>query len=622
MDIETIHKWFKDAKDHQRMWRVEAKQCYDFVAGTQLSEEEIRELRAQLRPDIVFNRIQPMVAAVVGHQVNNRQEVKYLPREIGDVQVNELLTGAAQWVDDECDAEDETSEVFWDLVVTGMGWSETRISYDEDIDGKIHSAERIDPLQMFWDPTSQRRNLKDAKYVIRAKWVARKDAKIQWPKIKEIDDDGESPIDDEVDEPHDATKAFLYEQDANQWYNKHKDQVLILQTQWYEHKPVYRVGDPQTGRIVELSENKFNKVKSRLDENGIKYVRQLKKVYYQMFSCGETVLDEGENACPYDFTLRSVTGKRDASKGFWFGLVRGMIDPQKWANKFFSDIQDIMVSNRQGGAFVEETALVDPRQAEEIWNDPNPLILVRDGAISRGAIQERNPIPYPTGLDRMLEWAVNSLPAVTGINLEMMGFANRDQPNVLEMQRKRSALTVLADLFDSMRRFNKERGRVVLHFIQTYINDGRLIRIVGQNGKEQFVPLALDPMQTKFDVIVDEAATSPNQKEETFAVLMQLLPGLLKAGIMPPPSMLDYLPLPSSLVADWKKQLSPEEKPPDPMQQLTLQELQAKVEKLSADTDKSRAQAQQVAVDTESQMLENEAVKMGVIHPLDLKGRT
>ena len=177
---DKVRAWYKASMDAQKDWKAEAKTCYDFYAGHQWTTEEQAEMEEQLRPMISFNRIQPMVSAVQGQQINNRQEVRYLPREVGDTQVNELLTGAAQWVDDECNAEDEESEVFTDLLITGMGWSETRISFDEDIDGKIHSVERISPMEMLWDHTSKRRNFGDAKYVMRARWIDRKDAEVKW----------------------------------------------------------------------------------------------------------------------------------------------------------------------------------------------------------------------------------------------------------------------------------------------------------------------------------------------------------------------------------------------------------------------------------------------------------
>lgn len=604
---DQIHDWFKAARDHLSDWRKEVTQNYEFYAGRQYSEDEMSELEEQLRPAIAFNRIQPMISAVKGYYLNNRTEARFLPREQGDVQVSELLTGAMAWVDDECDAEDELAECFEDLLIAGLAPCEAYISYDEDLDGKIHSAERIDPLEFFYDPASTKRNLADSKYRMRGRWMDRKDAETRWPKLAEIDissvEFGFPP--DDVEQPHDAARAFLYENDQSaDWYERTADQVFVLQTQWWEHTPVYRIGDPQTGRIVEMSDKKFNRIKEQLDMMGVKYVRQLKKTFYQAFTCGPVVLEKGENIDPEHFTLLAATGKRDATEGVWFGLVRGMKDPQRWANKFFGDIQDILVSNRQGGAYVEEDAFVNPRQAEEDWNQPNALIMLKSGALSQGKVQDRNPIPYPQGLDRLMEWAISSLPATTGVSMEMMGFADRDQPNVLEVQRKRSSMVILADLFDAMRKLQKDRGRVCLTLIQEYMADGRLIRITNNEGKEQFVPLALNPEDTKYDVIVDEAASSPNQKQETFAILSAILPLLAQLGIQIPPDVLEYMPLPASLVSKLKdagqQQMSPEQmQQQQQMAQLAMRNLLADIAEKESKAELNRAKVGESQTDAE-----------------------
>jgi len=548
---------YTDAKNHASKWKDEARICYDMVAGHQLTTEERAALEEAIRPAIVFNRIDPVISSVTGHQINNRQEVRYIPRELGDIKVSEIYTSAASWVDDESDANDEVSDAFWDLVVVGMGWTETRISYDEDPEGKIYGAERVPPLEMSWDPSARKRNLADARYLFRGSWYNRKDAEAKWSKLKDIDltdsDMWADMRDDDAE--HEADQAWKYENDQSMWFKKEEDEVFILHYQYWELEAVHLVGDPQSGRMVEFDEKRYRRLAQRIKETGLPHIKQMRRKYKQAFLIGDIELEKSDCPCDHSFTLRSMTGKRDENKHHWYGLVRPMIDPQKWSNKFFAEIQDIMSNNRVGGAFIEESALTDPRKAEEIWNDPNPLIIVADGALAKGAIQERNPIQYPAGIDRMMEFAVGSIPQVTGINQEMMGLVDRNQPGVVESTRRRAGMTILAGLFDSLRRYHKERGRVLLYFIDEYISDGRLIRVIGEDGKERYVPLEKRKGKQKYDIIVSDAPTSPNQKEETFAILSQIVPMAIQMGIPLPPEVLDHMPLPSSLVEKWKKML-------------------------------------------------------------------
>lgn len=615
--LKQIHDWHQDAKDRSKDWRTESKKNYDCYAGRQWTDDEVSAMEEELRNPVTFNRIGPLVDAVVGYQINNRQEVRYLPRQVGDTQVSEILSGAGAWVEDEANTDDEEEEVFTDLLITGMGWSECRMSYDDDLDGQLIPGERFSPLEAYWDGNSKRRNLADSKWRGRGRWMRRNDAEYRWPQLSKwqfTNDEFVWQDEESQDEPHNASRAHFYEKDARQWYNKHKDEVFVFQVQWWEFVPVWRVGDP-SGRILELSENKYEKLKSAIKERGINAVRQMKKEYKQAFVCGPAVLERGP--CPWaeGFTLMCVTGKRDAQKNSWFGIVRNLVQPQMWSNKFLSDLQDMIVSNRQGGAYVERSALVNPRQAEEQWNTANPLIVVEDGALSRGAIQDRQPPALPPAVDRMIEWSLQAIPSVSGINQEFMGYAQRDQPNVLETQRKRSAMNVLATMFSSLRKYRKDRARAMLAMMREYLSDGRLVRVVGGDGTERFLPLAMDPATEDYDIVIDESSSSPNQKEETFSVMMAIAPFLQQSGIMPPMETLDYLPLPASLIATWKEQLNPKEPNPQAQRQAQIVEFAAtsEAQKDQADAQYKAAQAKKAAAEAETQELINLAVKTGIL---------
>ena len=91
--FQKLQKWCKrdfNSKG-QTAWRTAAREDFDFEAGEQLTEDDKAILQDAKRPIVIFNRVGPVVDSVSGQEVGNRQEVQFLPRSEGDVQVNELL---------------------------------------------------------------------------------------------------------------------------------------------------------------------------------------------------------------------------------------------------------------------------------------------------------------------------------------------------------------------------------------------------------------------------------------------------------------------------------------------------------------------------------------------------
>src|SRR5215831_1345324 len=178
-----IKEWWRIDYPPAKKWHKEARLDFDFRAGEQWPEEDKKYMEdAQKRACLVFNQIDPVIDVVAGSEITNRQEVRYVPRQVGDAPVNETLTEAARWFRDECDAEFEESAAFADAATCGMGWTETRLDYEDNPDGDP-KIERIDPLEMVWDNIAKQANIGDARRIFR---VRRKmpliDAKTKWPR--------------------------------------------------------------------------------------------------------------------------------------------------------------------------------------------------------------------------------------------------------------------------------------------------------------------------------------------------------------------------------------------------------------------------------------------------------
>ena len=575
--VSIVKQKVKEFESFISDWRDEAKLSYDMVAGKQWTDEDKAALEAEERVPVVFNRIAAFVRGVCGMEVSNRQSVKYLPREMGDVQPNEIMNSAASWVRDECNAGEEESEAFRDMLICGLGSTETRLDYEQDPEGMIF-IDRNDPLRVGYDPSATKKNLTDMTWCYKFADYTRASFEAKWP--DKADDVFVSMFPNEYDTNKDNADTEAYYRGDDNPNSQPKNTIRVIQFQYYKTIKMYKVQD-MNGQVQDVPGNRFGKMKKFLDERGLKYARADKRQYRQVFTAGDVELEDVP--LPADeFTIKFLTGIRDRNKGTFYGMVRDAIDPQRWANKFFSLSIDILATNSKGGVIAESDAFEDRDKAEEDWTNPRNIVWARSGAISGNKFTMRQPSAPPPGLDSMMGFAVSSMPQVMGINMEFLGLADRAQAGVLESQRKQAAIATLAEFFSALSYYRRVQGKCLMTMILRYLSDGRLIRIVGKENA-QYIPLTKQEGFEKFDVIVDEAPNSPDVKARTWNALENILPQMMKMGMPIPPEVLDYSPIPSSLAAKWKEAISKKKEQPQipPEMQQQMQQMQQELQKLS-----------------------------------------
>lgn len=609
--------WDKDLREVWSRWREEARLCYDMVSGDQWDDVSKAELEEQLIAPISWNRTQPLVDAVSGAQIGNRHETKFYPREMGDVGLAELVTAAAEWVADEGDFEDEESDAFYDTLICGLGWTDLIMDYEEAPEGDIRKN-RIDPIEMSADVSAKKRNLADASYIRRVRSFTKEQFRERFPDWADTIGSASDPYDNASKGHSDSSDD--YEIDDRELYGDKRKQgdVYVSEYQWYELESYYRVIDPATQQETELSEEGYDRISQKflgfgMDLDGVKAKR---RVYYRAFRAADYILEHDELP-DGAFTYHCITGKRDRNNGIWYGLVRAMIDPQKWANKWMTQILVIINKNAKGGIMVEEDASDDMRQLEDDWAKPDSIAVFKDGALASAKVQPKPTAPYPEGMDRMIQMAISSIRDVTGINQELLGMADKNQPGIVEAQRREAGYAMLAQFFDSLRRYRKISGRLLLKYIQNYVSDGRLIRIIGQEGQVRNVPLLREETAGDYDLIIDESPSSPNQKEKVWAMLVQVMP-ILRTAPLPPQvwaELIRYSPLPETITEKIIKAITA---PPPPeqvqaqqqKQQLMLANAMAEIKKTQSEVTENVADAELTKRKANHQLVETMLTQM------------
>jgi len=534
-------------------WRNDAIDAYAAVAGDQWDAQVKQELEDDSRPVFTFNRIAGFIRGICGLETSTRNQVQFFGREIDDSGQADVVNGAVKYVRESCDADDEESDSFKDMLICGLGWTETYFTTEESTEGDI-IVERCDPLHCAYDPSARKRGLADTRWRARYKWLPKSTIKDVWgasvaDKIStEIDNDAER--DETGGSIHVSGTRDPYADGDNDGDVKVTNGIKVVQFQYVKTCYYMEVMNPESGESEEITVEEFDKINKRLKKAKLPLLegeRVKHRQYRQMIFSGGVLLEDEVLPCA-GFTLQAITGVRDRNCGVWYGFVRDLLDPQRWINKFFSSMADVVASQAKGGLLAEADAFVSKEDAADDWADPRSIVWLKRGGLER--IKERSNQGVPAGLNQLLDFTVQSLPDVAGVNLEFLGMAGREQPGVLEHQRKQAAISTMAEFFNALRLYRKQQGRVLVQFIHAFINDGRLIRIVGKK-EAKYVPLSFNLDTLKYDIVVDEAPNSPNQKEQTWQALMQVLPVAASMGMPIPPDVIQYAPFPQALKEDW-----------------------------------------------------------------------
>ncbi|MEL6361715.1 MAG: portal protein [Pseudomonadota bacterium] len=591
--FDDLKEWAQSSWKAQASAREEMEDDYHFADGHQWTDSEKQMLEANSRVPVVFNRAMVIISSVAGSEINNRTEIRYIPREIGDVKPNEVLTAGAEWFRDQSDAEDSDSEAFQDALICGLGFTETALDFDEDPEGEP-AVLRIDPLEMGYDHYSVKKGLSKARYIFRVKQMPAEEAEEMFPDytLREIDAAW-------IDETTSGGLHINVPGDQYAYGDNDMDEepnvVRVVQIQYRQKEKFVEYMDPLTGQKGEMEKETFEVLKERVP--GIQHRTVNRTVWRQAVLGADEVLSENQPD-PNGPTFHAITGYWDRKDKRFYGILRSMKDPQKYANKWLSQTMHIINSNAKGGIMAETDVTDKPRDLEDGWAASDSVTWLKPGSIASGKIQPKPSAQMPTALMSLTEFAISSIRDASGVNMELLGLRDANQPGVLEYQRRQSAMTTLARFFDSLRFYRKQQGQTILHFLRAHIAPtGRLVRIVKED-QVQYVKLAMADEVEKYDVIVDDAPSAPNEKEKAWAVISELMPLLMQSDMSMEDwaDVLEYSPLPSSF-ADKVREKAKGQKNngPTPQERLMEAELQAKLMEPQVKQMELQAKAQEIA---------------------------
>jgi len=604
-------------------WRDrEVTDNYSLFEGIQWTRSAGDIQIANGMPTITINRTAPVIESICGFEIQNRQNVKYVPRLMNEEQegYNDIMNDVVKYIEQNTSADIQYSQAFKDMLICGIGATDTSINYDNNPDGET-VVERVFPAFVLWDSNARAKNLSDANWVARIKVVNKDAVKDQYGDL-DYADSGITGLDADILQYYQSILTVA-------------DLSIVYEYQWRKKMPFYRVENPFKMLDISMldpmmaefianaaleisakfgfepmeddvftieSTSEYNEYKEALESLNIKseYTRQYKYRYYRALVINGNVVEHSENLSQKGFTIKFMTGQFSEIDQCFYGLVRSCKDPQRMLNQAVSDYVGYLQTSPKGGVEIEVDAVADVQAFVNTYTKAKQVTLYESGGLNKSRPKQSPPLPQ--GVTEMINYADSQIMSVCGVTPELMGMMQSKEMNSsFYRQQIQQGLTTLATYFDAKRTYMQAQGMLYTDCVRVMVDnaEGRLIKNVTGKGSAQYMRLTQNGVSAEYDVVLDEMPTSPDQHEATFQKLLEMQREL-NSGANP----VNIMPLviqSAPFTQDVKDKLEAALQPPPPQEPDPLNQalLESEVLYKNAEAAYKQADAEKILVETQ-----------------------
>lgn len=557
-------RWWRDSQAMSN-WATIAKECYDMFEGRQWTQDQIAKLAKQGRPALTFNKIAPLVRLIIGYMRNNRTDIRYLPASEGPATEEnaEVLSRVAKQISEMSQLPWVDSETFLDGIVTGRGFWDTRLDFQDNDLGEAR-IKSLDPFSTYVDCECEEYDIgRYAKRMTVTKWASLDEVEMcygpqaaamirpfigstsnaaTWSGFPFLDTQGQeiTPV-RTFAETDDPTMAPFQDFFHTELIDQTRKVVRILDQQ----HAVVRWGpvfiDLETGDKVPVPINwgrvEIEKALYHAQQIGNPVVvdtRPIRQIRWTTL-IGDVIVHDDWS--PYD--TYTITGYFPYfRRGKTGGMVSDLLDPQREVNKRRSSEIDIVTRSANSGWIAHEDSISPTEEANWKANSAKPGFFGKWKGEPGMKPERITPNPPPTAMEKLEEKGRNDLREISGINESALGELDRVQSGRAIEARQRQAVIAVQMYMDNFSRSKELIGRRIMELVQRHYTQERVFRIVGEDGNlSQFIinQAVTDPVTGqvttrlnditlgKYSVAVDETPLSASYANAQFEEMMALI---------------------------------------------------------------------------------------------------
>lgn len=526
-DILNAAKKFRD--EAQDYWKDIYEQGLDdkrfvTIKGAQWHDDAYKKRSTEGKPTLEINLVRAYVQQQINTMRQNRPQAKVVPVDSGaDPETAKLLEGLIKDVEEASNFEDALDVAAANQVHAAVGFY--RIVTDYINEKSFNQEPRFktipNPQAVLIDPLSKELDGSDMSRALVCEWVDKDQVEKEYGKdaVSDFEMDDSSKWDNTTDKTVCVAEYFYKEEVADTLYmltdgTVEFESALLEQFTEDDLKPLI-----QNKRSSSRTEIKWAKVTGcKVLEKGV-----FPGQYIPIFPVyGEVTWVEND---------RHV-----------FSLVHFAKDAQRLFNYWKSTEAHILQKNQ------DEMTIVDDRGIAgfEEWNNPSGAAYLRFKATD----DDGNVIPYPTkigaaappvGILNASESAKGLIPDILNMHSPQMGQEVNNQSGRAIGLLQRQSDTAQYHFQDNLNKTIRHSARVLIGLFPILYDTEMVRRIVGADGDSELVRLnastnldqdeqskaingILNDMSIgRFDVRMDTGPSFNTQREQSFALMMQLV---------------------------------------------------------------------------------------------------
>lgn len=521
--LKTVRTRFKRCIDHDSDQRQEAQADlkFAFVAGNQWDEQTKRA--RGLRPCYEYNKVRQHIRQVTNDQRQNRPAIKIRAVEEGDKDTANTLQGLVRNIESVSNAERAYDTAFEIAVAGGFGGWRVVAQYadDDGFDQELRIKEVRNPFSLYLDPGAQEWDRRDALYGFVTEILSEGEFKVRYPKAKISSFEGDAEW-------------------AGQWFFDEKVRVCEY---WYKKPYNKTIALLSNGATVDKAE--IADVQDELAAEGVTVVKerevQCMKVYQCIVSGAEVLSDPVEwkgkfiPIVPVWGDLVNIEGR---------DLFSGMVRFSKDAAKGYNFTRTMMVESVANAP--KAPWLVTPKMLEggfqKIWDEANvenfPYLPFNPDPNVPGGRPHRDPPPdVPASAIALAQLDNDDLKATMGQFDASLGKQSNETSGKAIIARQREGDNANFNYIDNLGRAIKYTGEILVDLIPHYYDTPRTIRILGEDGAEEYAQLygetldqqtgqmvkVNDLSRGRYDVTVSVGPTFATQRMEAAELLTNIM---------------------------------------------------------------------------------------------------